>query len=258
VNAPPPNAIDSVLAEGGPPDDKHVLVVVGDSITQGTIGHRWAEDVAAALGDDWFVVNAGTNGEVAYEVAERLLQVAACDPDVVTVLIGTNDVMLDYAVDFGEQAVADRNLPERSNVSFYREQLTRISTTLSSTTSAQVALLSVPTVGENPEEDVWALTASYAAVAEEVAADTGVVYGPLHEDMVAALEALPRRETPSMDNWLSLVTDGVFKHATGQSWDAIGEDLGFYMHSDHLHLDEDGAALITSIVLDVVNDAETD
>jgi lysophospholipase L1-like esterase len=253
INAPPPNAIADVLAAGGPPADKQVLVLMGDSITQGTVGYRWATDVGDALGDDWFVVNAGTNGEIAWELAERTDDVIACDPDVVTVLIGTNDVMANYDPEFGQMAVDDRGLPQVSDVDFYREHLDRLTQTLLDETDARIGLLSVPTLGEDPSEDAWALAETFADVAREVATERGVAYGPLFETMVEALDALPTRETPAVDDgWLELMTEGIFRHQLGESWDAIGESRGFYLHTDHLHLDEDGGALVEQLVLDIV------
>ncbi|MCP4503400.1 MAG: hypothetical protein GY822_26000 [Deltaproteobacteria bacterium] len=254
VNAPPPNAIEDVLAAGGPPDDKQVLVVVGDSITQGSIGARWATDVADSLGEDWVVVNAGTNGQVVWEVAERTDQVIALDPEVIVVLIGTNDVMAEYDPEFGAQAVAERALPQLSNQGFYREQLTRLTTELRDETNARVALLSIPTIGEDSDAAVWSLSEDYAFIVRDVAGEAAVEYGPLFENMAAALAEMPQRETPPIKDWLNLVGEGVFLHSFGQSWDAIGEGRGFYLHTDHLHLDEDGGDLVTDIVLDIVQE----
>ncbi len=86
-----------------------------------------------------------------------------------------------------------------------------------------------------------------------MATERGVAYGPLFETMVEALGALPTRETPAVDDgWLELMTEGIFRHQLGESWDAIGESRGFYLHTDHLHLDEDGGALVEQLVLDIV------
>ena len=101
---------------------------------------------------------------------------------------------------------------------------------------------------------MWRLSAAYAAIARDVAADTNVIYGALFEDMDREIGALLPRDTPATDDWLSLMAGGIFLHQTGQSWDEIGESRGFYLHTDHLHLDEDGGALVAELVLAIVRD----
>ena len=71
--------------------DKHVIVCVGDSITRGEVSYNYVDRLEARLGDRYEVINAGINSELSYEVLQRLDQVIACEPELVTVLIGTND-----------------------------------------------------------------------------------------------------------------------------------------------------------------------
>jgi len=253
---PPPTAelIGDALANNPPVDDDMVFVAVGDSITRGTIGHSWINDVAVGLGPEWTVINAGVNGALSYGVNRRLDEVADCRPDVVSVLIGTNDIMADVDPVLSDRAVANYDLPAPPSLSSYREQLEDTVDALRSTTDAEVLLLSMPAVGENPADDVWPLTTRYAGVVAEVADVYGVHYAPLFEDMRDALEVLPARETPALSTWRGLMEEGDVLHEQGLSWSDIGDRSGFHLHSDHLHLDEDGARMVTRLVLDAVHD----
>ena len=66
------------------------LICLGDSITRGQVSADYVALLRTRLPDDT-VINAGVNYEPSSELVKRLDAVIAQDPDVVTVLIGTND-----------------------------------------------------------------------------------------------------------------------------------------------------------------------
>ena len=68
-----------------------LVVCLGDSNTQG----QFSANYVKRLQDRWpgtRFINAGVNGQLAYNITQRLDEVVAQQPDVVTLLVGTNDV----------------------------------------------------------------------------------------------------------------------------------------------------------------------
>ncbi len=72
-----------------------LVVFVGDSITQGKIGASYTEMVSENLSNRncEFVNNAGINGDVSWNVTQRLDEIIELQPDILTLMIGTNDAM---------------------------------------------------------------------------------------------------------------------------------------------------------------------
>src|SRR5580698_2989490 len=70
-----------------------VLVCAGDSITHGLVNPNYVKPLQERLASRRVqVINAGVSGDLAVNLHNRIDAIVACRPDVVTVLIGTNDV----------------------------------------------------------------------------------------------------------------------------------------------------------------------
>jgi hypothetical protein len=84
------------LSQKTPDYPQKVLVCLGDSITHGRCSDDWVQRVRGRVtGEDWEVVNAGINGDTAWNMLQRLADVIACQPDAVCILCGTNDISAD-------------------------------------------------------------------------------------------------------------------------------------------------------------------
>ena len=71
---------------------KSVVVFMGDSITHGRIGVNYVDMIKEQLDDQQSeFINAGINSELAWNNLQRVDEVIQCNPDIVKVLIGTND-----------------------------------------------------------------------------------------------------------------------------------------------------------------------
>ena len=71
-------------------NNQKTVVCVGNSITHGQVSYNYVNILSERLSVDGYqFVNAGINGNLAYNVVNRLDKIIGCDPDYVTVLIGT-------------------------------------------------------------------------------------------------------------------------------------------------------------------------
>src|SRR5512146_3284028 len=70
------------------------VVCLGDSITRGQISASFIDQLEQRLaGQGLRFINSGVNGDLAYNVLRRLDDVIEIKPDVVILMIGTNDIV---------------------------------------------------------------------------------------------------------------------------------------------------------------------
>ncbi len=205
---------------------RRLVVCAGDSITHGLASANYVNRLAGdpALGDCDFV-NAGWSGDLAWNLLQRLDPVVACRPDVVTVLIGTNDVAAHISDTWLQSYLKRQRLPERPTITWYRDALAAVVTRLRTETAARLALLEIPILGEDLESVHNRRVREYNAVIHDVARTAGIVVLPLHGEMVSRL---PGTSPAAFDD-----TKGPMVRAAAQRfllrrrWDDISRRAGF-------------------------------
>jgi acyl-CoA thioesterase I len=228
---------------------RRLAVCAGDSITRGSVSSDYVSILQARL-PDWDFSNAGVNGELAYNLVERLDDIVALDPDAVTVLIGTNDVNATFGFRAAIGYIAVKQLPEVPSQLFFRENLISIVRTLKRETRAKVALFSIPPIGEEPGHYAYLRTEDYAAVIKAVADEEGVAYLPLRERICAFIEGLPREaQRPLGFRYFGAAQLRVMSQQRflGKSLDEISASNRFHFLVDGIHLNTHGAALAAEL-----------
>ncbi|MFB4281224.1 SGNH/GDSL hydrolase family protein [Nonomuraea sp. MTCD27] len=224
------------------------LICLGDSITRGQVSADYVALLRARLPDDT-VINAGVNHEPSSELVKRLDAVIAQDPDVVTVLIGTNDANATLS---GKRARALRRrwkLAADPTAADYAANLAAVARRLQDQTMARVALISLPVIGEDLASVPVRRAAEYSDIVRRVAAREGVTYLPLNERMTAYLEERGRTPgTPYRAEGLLAQTAAMQHFLLGRSLDTISKRRGLQLTTDTIHLNGRGAAMIADLV----------
>ncbi len=229
---------------------KRRVVCAGDSITQGVISVNYVQ-MLKVMRPDLEFINAGINSEMAYNLGERLDEIIACQPDYVSILIGTNDVnaTLGFKNAFGYLTM--NRLPEPPSVEFFRQNLIGILRRLKLETKAKVALASLPPLGEELEHYANIRVEEYSQLIKEIAEEEGVKYLALNEAMRAYLNKIPGRKPSPLSEAGKLIPNSMRDHSFfGKSWDEISAANGFALLIDGIHLNTHGAALLASLVAD--------
>ncbi|HET7839780.1 MAG TPA: GDSL-type esterase/lipase family protein, partial [Rectinemataceae bacterium] len=219
----------------------------GDSITRGAVSADYVQLLASRLpGLDF--VNAGVNSELAWNLASRLDEIVALQPEAVTVLIGTNDVNATFGLRSVLGYYAIHRLPERPNPLFFRENLTLIVRRLKRDTGARIGLFSIPPIGEESGHYAYLRTEEYSRIIREIAKEEGTGYLPLRERMCAYLEALPK------GNPLPFRRIGAAQRRAvrarlmlGRSLDEISASNGFHLLVDGIHLNTHAASMAADL-----------
>lgn len=239
-------------AEDGRPGSearRPLAVCAGDSITRGSVSSSYVDLLASRLGD-WDFANAGVNAELAYNLAERLDDIVALDPDAVTILIGTNDVLSTFGLRAALGYMAAKRLPEQPSSQFFRENLTAIVRSLKRRTRARIALFSLPPIGEEPSHYAYIRTEEYSRVVEAVARSEGVAYLPLRERLCAYIESLPcgkEKPLPFKEFGRAQLRAGRMQRYLGKSLDEISAANRFHILVDGVHLNSHGAAIAAEL-----------
>jgi len=246
---PPDNDPASyVLAHPDGAREKHLAVCAGDSITRGAVSANYVDLLAGRL-PRWDFVNAGVNSELAFNLAGRLDQIIALDPDAVTILIGTNDVNATFGLRSALGYYAIQRFPERPNPLFFRENLTLVVRRLKRETRARIALFSIPPIGEASDHYAYLRTEEYSTIIREVAESEEVDYLPLRERLVEYLESLPASpHAPPFRRFGTIGRRAIrARILLGRSLDEISASNGFRLLVDGIHLNTHGAAIAAAL-----------
>ncbi|MGW6915607.1 SGNH/GDSL hydrolase family protein [Kitasatospora sp. NPDC054939] len=227
----PTNPPAEACAEGRKQGAGPVVVAAGASMTQGTQGADWV----GALRDrpefrGYEFVNAGVNGSTSADLRARVdADVVACNPDVVTLLGGTNDVRNGVPVDQ------------------YKENLGAIVDRVRTRTSARIALMSLPPLGEDLNADINHRLDAYNAAIKETATRTHATYLPVHEQMADILRQRGN-DGASYDFSFALAYRAAAEHyLLRRSWDEVARGNGLELLVDHIHLSDRGGAIVTGL-----------
>ncbi|MCU0844690.1 MAG: SGNH/GDSL hydrolase family protein [Spirochaetes bacterium] len=252
----PDNSPGDFLRSNPDRKDKKVIVCVGDSITHGRVSHNYVDMlIEKSMRKDLIFINAGVNDELAYNVLSRIDEIIRLRPDLVTILIGTNDANASLDPENAARAVRSMNLPRAPEKAWFAKNLAEICRRLKNETPARIALMSIPPIGESPESPSFRASIEYSTVIRDTARREGCAYLPLNERMVAYLKANPRPVLHPYSELQSLMYVGIFKHLIlRKSFDEIAEGNGFQLLTDFLHLNGRGAGMISELILEFIGE----
>lgn len=194
-------------------------------------------------------VNAGVNYDLAHSVRKRLDGVVAHRPDVVCVLVGTNDANATLGASNRWLVTLLKRPPGRPTAQRFRADLTAIASELTRRTDARIGLLSLPVIGEDLGSTPLRRATEYSAIVREVAAATEVGYLPLHERQVDYLRTLDRQPGTPYRAGLGLSSRASIQHfMLRRTFDDISDRRGLSLTTDTLHQNTQGATLIADVI----------
>ncbi|MEV8637556.1 GDSL-type esterase/lipase family protein [Streptosporangium sp. NPDC051023] len=228
------------------------VVCFGDSITRGQVSADYVKMLRSrAEGRPFTFANVGVNGDLAYNALQRLDSVIERRPDVVTVLLGTNDANASLTEKNVRMMTRMKKLPVRPTIDWYEENLTTIVSRLTRETTASVGLLSLPVLGEELGSESVLRSARYSAVVKRIAETHGVTYLPLNERQTAHLKEGGHRPGIRFQDGRPLSARAAMQHfMLGRSFDAISRSRGLELTTDMIHQNTRGATMIAELVGD--------
>jgi lysophospholipase L1-like esterase len=231
------------------PVNRKIVMCIGDSITHGRISQNYVQILSEKLGENYEFINAGINSHLAWNVLGRLDEIIECNPNIITILIGTNDVNATLSLSNKKDYVKRVNLPRDPDHEWFCETLRKIIQCLSLETSAKIAVLTIPTIGESLTSSYFVLTEQYSKSVIEISDELGVESLLLHDKMVKYLKDNPGKPKYSYKKERRYIISSVFQHYfLRRSWDEIANRAGFMLHRDYLHMNTKGALMIAGLI----------
>jgi lysophospholipase L1-like esterase len=237
-----------------PVQKMNVAVCVGDSITHGAVSCNYVDILAGRESFRGYTfVNAGINGELAYNVVQRADGIIACNPSVITILVGTNDAAASLSSGNQKRYTKQMNLPRLPDRGWYRENLQLLIQKFKKETHARIAVFSLPPIGEARESVAYKRAQEYSKIVKEVALTEKTTYLPLNERMDEIIAKRGMKNTPLYDEDMYLLFKGIIQHYLfGQSYDQIALSNNALFITDTLHLNCVGAALVADMIEEFV------
>ena len=228
------------------------VVCLGASIVRGKASVDFVQMLRERLPHRTFV-NAGVNGNVAWEVLQRLDDVIACVPGEVVVLVGTNDIQATMDPAAGESARRSKGLPETPSLRWYEECLAQVVRRLRDA-GADVALCSLPPLGQDLEDAANARVREFNAAIARVAEAQGATYLPVYERLATLLASQGADAGPAWTgSWEPGVRSLAEHFLLGRSFDEVAARAGFVLSPDGVHLDTTGAAIVADLAAEFLS-----
>ena len=232
-----------------------VLACLGDSLTHGRCSFDYAQQVRESVDDSVEVINAGTNGDLAWNLLQRLDKVIACNPDYTSILIGTNDITAIQSDALLKAYRRVKHIPADivPDVSWYIQTVRTIIERLQSETQSEVVVFTLPMIAEQASDDINLRVDNYNSALKALCTELGVDILDLNQAQKATLMEAPadfqlkgydeKRVEKEIDRapW--------FHFALLWDWEKISKRCGYYTLIDGVHLNKRGGSLVSELLV---------
>ncbi|MFZ2804669.1 MAG: GDSL-type esterase/lipase family protein [Patescibacteria group bacterium] len=236
------------------------VACLGSSTTASRGTFKWIDELAHRPRNRQFrFVNLGVGGDLAYNALQRLPRVIASHPDKVIVIIGGNDVLAHVFKNVRKFFGGWKRLPHEPSPEWFKQNLEAIVHGLKHGTSADIALVSLPPIGEDPhptdpvQQELNFRIKQYSQIIQETAREEHVSYIPLYERLQEQIKVSPGPAFTRF-SFLSFYRDYVLREfILRKSFDEIARLNGWKFHIDGVHLNTRGGMVLAGLVQDFLD-----
>ncbi len=231
-------------------NNQRVIACIGDSLTHGNVGQSWVDYLRKELPNDTFL-NEGINGNTVWQVLQRLKPILDCKPDIVIIMIGTNDALGSFDKSSGLRYMRNNNLPEPPSFTKYNKHLDKLIERLNEV--PQIGICTIPPIGENKDSlinnHVKTFNDSIKSTAYQKNLEVIQVSELLWSDISDRTYNLMKEYDSNAIPLLRRIFGGIFHHYLfKQSWNDIAKAKGQWILFDQIHLNERGAEIVFKLV----------
>lgn len=229
-----------------------IVACVGDSITEGVGSADWVAMLRERVGPKGVqVVNAGVAGDLSWNALQRLDAVVQCDPDVVTLMIGTNDVAAESFSWLPRLLLRLKGIDRIPTLEWYVANVSAILRRLQDETHARIAVIDIPIMGEDIHSETNERINQFNEALYAIAAEHGVPCLPLHDRLVSLLPA-GHNPPPYRAKVWPVMKAQVLHLVFHRSWQEVSDRNGLALLVDHTHLGERAGEVVAELVAEIV------
>ena len=251
-----------IVAKGKPPQGRaldylergeisqgRLVACIGDSLTHGNLGVCWVNHLRDEFPQDIFL-NEGINGDVVWQVHERLKPILKCRADLAILMIGSNDAMGSFDESSGKGYKKNNKLPEIPTFNAYKKLLPELIDRLSEI--RKIALCTLPPIGEYLDSAINQHIGKFNDFIKKTAEEKNIsvldASGSMWNELSQRTYPVKRNYNPKMtvivkDMYGACIQHYIFK----KPWDRVGESRGQWLLFDQIHLGERGARVMLSL-----------
>jgi len=253
VKLPQGRAIEMI--EKGRPKIGRLVACIGDSLTHGNLGVCWVNHLRHEFPNDKFL-NEGINGDVVWQVHERLEPILKCHPDVIILMIGSNDAMGSFNKRSGEGYKKNNKLPEIPTFDAFKKLLPELIDRLSEI--PKLAICTLPPIGEYPGSTINQHIDKFNDFIKKTAQEKHISVLAVSDSMWDELSNRtypvkrnynPKRMVIAKDIYGACIQHYIFK----RTWDKIAESRRSWLLFDQIHLGERGARVIFNLAKEYIS-----
>jgi len=231
------------------PKSGRIFACIGDSLTHGNIGDCWVKSLRREFPEDTFL-NEGINGDVVWQVQQRIKPILACQPDAVIIMIGTNDAMASFDNNSGKRYKSNNKLPEVPTFKSYQKLLPKLIDSFSEV--SKIALCTIPPIGENKNSAVNNHVKKFNEFIELTVKNKNITLLPvsklLWDDLSIRTYPFKSDYDPNPNSIIRRIYGGLVHHYIfKKSWDDVAKSKGQWLLFDQIHLGERGAKIVFNI-----------
>ena len=232
-----------------------LIICIGDSLTHGNLGTCWVEHLREEFPQDIFL-NEGINGDVIWQVHERLEPILKCRADLAILMIGSNDAMGSFDQSSGKYYKNNNKLPDIPTFDAYKKLLPELIDRLSEIPN--IALCTLPPIGEYPDSAINQHIGKFNVFIKKTAEDKNISVLDVSDSMWNELSKRtyqvkknynPKMTVIAKDMYGARIQHYVFK----KPWDRIAESRGQWLLFDQIHLGERGARVMLSLAKEYIS-----
>jgi lysophospholipase L1-like esterase len=202
--------------------------------------------------------NFGVGGDLAYNALQRVAAVAASRPAKIVVWVGANDALAMASPKLRRLFRFWKRLPRDPSPDWFRENIRGIIEGLRRQTRAEIALCSLPPIGEDlsssqpVQREINRRVAECNTVITEAARALAATYLPLHEAIAAELSGATGKAFTSFA-LLPFYRDAFRVLVLGREPEAVAAANGWRLHTDGIHLNRRAGLIVAEIVQRYLN-----
>ena len=234
--------------------DKKIIACIGDSLTHGNIGQSWVDYLRKEFPNDVFL-NEGINGNTAWQVIQRLDPILKCKPDLVILMIGTNDALGSFDINSGLRYKKNNELPQVPTLKKYKEHLNELIEKIG--LQSKIAICTLPPIGENVNSKVNKHVSLFNDFIKLIADQKNLSLLPVSDALWSEINSrtypLKLDYNPKARLIMRRIFGGIFHHYLfKKSWNDISRAKGQWILFDQIHLNERGAEIVYKLAKDFI------
>ncbi|GBF50767.1 hypothetical protein LPTSP4_22940 [Leptospira ryugenii] len=247
----PDSNLKSSLQKQYLPEQKKILFL-GDSITHGRVSYDYVQSLAGRFDPNQYsLINEGINSRLSQQIWELTDAVVKLSPDLIFIMIGTNDAKASLNKEEYDRYRSLWNLKEPANLESYTNHLDAICKKLKEETKARIVLVSIPLLGEDSASIPYKVASQYALAVKSIALKHNVGYIPFFETLEIKWEEKFSKEKKGRayeTNVWPMYWTILKYYSTTYDWNQLSDANGYFFLTDGIHLNERSGQILEAFI----------